>query len=84
MDDHFARDIRHDDVYEELAPMTYCKTNKNANSHCPPLSKKLGLYYYYYYDYDHCYYYWVISGQANGNVLLWNVLNCMGLRGYGK
>ena len=84
LDDHFARDIRHDDVYEELAPTTYCKTNKNANSHCPPLSKKLGLYYYYYYDYDHCYYYWVISGQANGNVLLWNVLNCMGLRGYGK
>ena len=69
---------------EELAPTTHCKTNKKANSHCPPLSNKLGLHYYYYFDYYHCYYYWVISGQANGNVLLWIVLNCMGLQGYGK
>ena len=39
MDEHFGRDIRHADVYEQLAPTTCCKTNKKTHSHSPPLSK---------------------------------------------
>ena len=42
MDEHFGRDIRHADVYEQLAPTTCCKTNKKTRSHSPPLSKKRG------------------------------------------
>ena len=38
LDEHLGRGIRHDDVYEELAPTTYCKTNKKTHSHSPPLS----------------------------------------------
>ena len=38
MDDHLGRDIRHDDLYEELAPTTHCKFNKKTHSHSPPLS----------------------------------------------
>ena len=34
-----GRGIKHDDVHEELAPTTYCKTNKKTHSHSPPLSK---------------------------------------------
>ena len=38
MDDHLGRDIRHDDLYEELAPTTHCKFNKkNALSQAPAL-----------------------------------------------
>jgi hypothetical protein len=38
LDEHLGRGIRHDDVYEELAPTTYCKTNKkNALSQSPAL-----------------------------------------------
>ena len=33
LDEHFGRDIKHDYVYEELAPTTCCKTNKKAHSH---------------------------------------------------
>ena len=42
LDEHFGRDIRHADVYEQLAPTTCCKTNKKTRSHSPPLSKKRG------------------------------------------
>ena len=37
MDEHLDRDIRQDDVYEELAPTTYCKLTKNALSQSPAL-----------------------------------------------
>ena len=38
MDDHLGRDIRHDDLYEELAPTTHCKfSKKNALSQSPAL-----------------------------------------------
>ena len=30
LDEHLGRGIRHDDVYEELAPTTYCKTKKRT------------------------------------------------------
>ena len=40
LDEHFGRDIRHADVYEQLAPTTCCKTNKKRHSPSPPLSKK--------------------------------------------
>ena len=45
LDEHLGRGIRHDDVYEELAPTTYCKTSqkKKTHSHSPPLSKKTGF-----------------------------------------
>ena len=38
MDDHLGRDIRHDDLYEELAPTTHCKFNKKTHSHSWQLS----------------------------------------------
>jgi len=38
LDEHLDKDIRHDDVHEELAPTTYCKTNQKR-THSPPLSR---------------------------------------------
>ena len=38
MDDHLGRDIRHDDLYEELAPITHCKFNKKVHAHSDELS----------------------------------------------
>ena len=35
VDEHLGKDIRHDDVYEELAPTTHCKTNRKTHSHSP-------------------------------------------------
>ena len=35
LDEHLDRDIRHDDVYEELTPTTYCKTNKKRTLTVP-------------------------------------------------
>ena len=35
MDEHFGRDIRHADVYEQLAPTTCCKTNKKRTPTVP-------------------------------------------------
>ena len=43
MDDHLGRDIRHDDLYEKLAPTTHCEINKKTQSHSPPLSSFLGV-----------------------------------------
>ena len=40
MDDHLGRDIRHDDLYEELAPITHCDFNKKVHAHSDQLSKK--------------------------------------------
>ena len=37
LDEHLGRDIRHDDVYEELAPTTHCKTSNKTHFHSPPL-----------------------------------------------
>ena len=42
LDDHLGRDIRHDDLYEELAPITHCKFNKKVHAHSPQLSLILG------------------------------------------
>ena len=41
LDEHLGRDITHDDLYEELAPTTHCKTSKK-HSHSPPRSLFLG------------------------------------------
>ena len=38
MDDHLGRDIRHDDLYEELAPITHCDFNKKVHAHSDQLS----------------------------------------------
>jgi hypothetical protein len=43
LDEHLGRDIRHDDVYEELVPTTHCKTNKKTHSLSPPLKIKQGV-----------------------------------------
>ena len=40
MDEHFGRDIRHADVYEQLAPTTCCKTNKKKRTPTVPRSQK--------------------------------------------
>lgn len=40
MDEHFGRDIRHADVYEQLAPTTCCKTNKKCTPPVPRSQKK--------------------------------------------
>ena len=42
MDDHLGRDIRHDDLYEELAPITHCDFNKKVHAHSDQLSYYLG------------------------------------------
>jgi len=42
LDEHLGRGIRHDDVYEELAPTKYCKTNKKRTLTVPRSQKKQG------------------------------------------
>ena len=42
MDDHLGRDIRHDDLYEELAPITHCDFNKKVHAHSDQLSFLMG------------------------------------------
>ena len=36
--DHLGRGIRHDDLYEEFAPITHSKFNKKVHAHSPQLS----------------------------------------------